>query len=265
MSWDVVALLVAAGFAAGLVNGVAGGGSLISFPALLAAGHGALVANVTSTVGIWLGYAGGVAGYRHVLGVQRDRVRRLAPTCIAGGLAGAALLLLTPSRFFATMAPYLILGACLLFTAQPRLARVLARRAAAVALEPAGADGGPPGRPARSGPALHVCVFLASVYGSYFGAGLGVILLAVLALLLEDDLQLANGLRGVLALLVNSVGVVVFAVAANVAWSAAGVLAVTSLVGGYAGARLAQRLPVPVFRTAVVLLGLAASARLLVG
>ena len=108
-------------------------------------------------------------------------------------------------------------------------------------------------------------MFLASVYGSYFGAGLGVILLAVLALLLEENLQLANGLRGVLALLINSVAVVIFAIAADVAWSDAAVLAVSSLVGGFVGAHLAQRLPVPAFRTAVVLLGLAASARLLVG
>jgi uncharacterized protein len=257
VSWHTILLLSAAGFGAGLVNGVAGGGSLVSFPALLAAGYGALVANVTSTVGIWPGYAGGVAGYRHVLGAQRDRVRRLAPTCVAGGVVGAALLLLTPSEFFETLAPYLILGACLLFVLQPRLSRVLDRRSAEVA-----ADGGVA---ARSPALLHACVFVASVYGSYFGAGLGVILLAVLALLLEADLQRANGLRGVLALLINSVGVVVFAIAADVAWAAAAVLAVTSLVGGYVGAHLAQRLPVPVFRAAVVLLGLTASVRLLVG
>jgi uncharacterized membrane protein YfcA len=116
----------------------------------------------------------------------------------------------------------------------------------------------------RSPVALHGSVFLASIYGGYFGAGLGVILLAVLALLLEDDLQQANGLRGVLALLVNSVGVVVFVIAADVAWSAAGILAVTSLAGGYSGAHLAQRLPVPVFRSAVVLLGVAAAVKLLV-
>ena len=254
MSWDTLVLLLAAGFAAGLVNGVAGGGSLISFPALIATGQTALVANVTSTVGIWPGYAGGVAGYRHVVAAQRDRVRRLAPTCVAGGLAGAALLLLTPSDFFETIAPFLILGACALFTAQPALSRALGRRSAAH--EPLAS---------RSPLVLHGSVFLASVYGSYFGAGLGVILLAVLALLLEENLQLANGLRGVLALLINSVAVVVFAIAADVAWSDAAVLAVSSLVGGYVGAHLAQRLPVPAFRTAVVVLGLAASARLLVG
>jgi hypothetical protein len=258
MSWDTLVLLLAAGFAAGLVNGVAGGGSLISFPALIATGQTALVANVTSTVGIWPGYAGGVAGYRHVVADQRDRVRRLAPTCIAGGVVGAALLLLTPSDFFQAIAPYLILGACLLFAVQPAVSRALARRSAVP--EP---DVDPV--TSHSPLLLHGCVFLASIYGSYFGAGLGVILLAVLALLLEENLQLANGLRGVLALLINSVGVVVFAVAADVVWSDAAVLAVSSLVGGYVGAHLAQRLPVPVFRTAVVLLGLAASARLLVG
>ena len=285
MSWDTVVLLAAAGFAAGLINGVAGGGSLISFPALLAAGYSALVANVTSTVGIWPGYAGGVAGYRHVVAAQRRRVRRLAPTCIAGGLTGAALLLLTPSDFFATLAPYLILAACLLFALQPWLSRVLAARAAVASGTGSGDAVGPEERSPyrgdgpeggastdqggvddepRSPVALHGSVFLASIYGGYFGAGLGVILLAVLALLLEDDLQRANGLRGVLALLVNSVGVVVFVIAADVAWSAAGILAVTSLAGGYTGAHLAQRLPVPVFRSAVVLLGVAAAVKLLV-
>jgi hypothetical protein len=255
MSWDTILLLVAAGFGAGLVNGVAGGGSLISFPALIAAGHTALVANVTSTVGIWPGYAGGAAGYRRVLASQRARALALAPTCIAGGLAGAALLLLTPSSFFQTIAPYLILAACSLFAAQPALSRALSRRAA----EHTAGD-----EPVRSPVPLHACVFAAAVYGSYFGAGLGVILLAVLALLLEEQIQRVNGLRGVLAMLINSVAVVVFAFAADVAWSAAGVLAVTSLVGGYTGAHLAQRLPVPAFRAAVILLGLAAAARLLV-
>ena len=264
MTWDTALLLAAAGFVAGVVNGVAGGGSLVSFPALLAAGHGALVANVTSTVGIWPGYAGGVAGYRHVLGDQRDRVRALGPTCVAGGLAGAALLLVTPARAFATLAPYLILAACLLFALQPHLSRVLARRASARGVDDRLRTATTTRQHRRATAGLHAIVFLAAMYGAYFGAGLGVILLAVLALLLEDDLQRANGLRGVLALVINSVGVVVFAIAADVVWSAAGILAVTSLAGGFTGAHLAQRLPVPVFRAAVILLGLAAAIRLLV-
>ena len=207
MSWDTVVLLIAAGFGAGLVNGVAGGGSLVSFPALLAAGHTALVANVTSTVGIWPGYAGGTAGYRRVLASQRARAAALAPTCVGGGLIGAALLLLTPSSFFETLAPYLILAACALFAAQPALSRrspgPVPRRESA------------PHR--RTTPRCRCTsrVFVASVYGGYFGAGLGVILLAVLALLLDEQIQRVNGLRGVLAMLINSVGVVVFAIAAD--------------------------------------------------
>src|SRR5262245_60452818 len=181
MSWDTALLLAAAGFVAGLVNGVAGGGSLVSFPALLATGHGALVANVTSTVGIWPGYAGGVAGYRRVLGDQRDRVRRLAPTCALGGLAGAALLLLPPSQVFATIAPYLILAACALFAVQPRLSRALARRTARRDTPTNGAPVTTTGPHRGSTFGLHTCVLLAAMYGAYFGAGLGVILLAVLA------------------------------------------------------------------------------------
>ncbi len=262
MSWDTVVLLIAAGFAAGVVNGVAGGGSLVSFPALLAVGHSALVANVTSTVGIWPGYAGGAAGYRRVLAAQRPRAVALAPTCIAGGLVGAALLLLTPSSFFQRLAPFLILAACGLFALQPALSRRLARTAtgpaADVAADPIADRGG------RLPVSLHVCVFGASIYGGYFGAGLGVILLAVLALLLDEQLQAINGLRGVLAMLINSVGALVFAIAADVAWSAVAILAVTSLVGGYTGAHLAQRLPVPVFRAAIIALGLVAAIRLFV-
>jgi len=246
----VVAL---AGLGAGFANGVAGGGSLISFPALIAVGHSALVANVTSTVGIWPGYVGGVAGFRDELASQRERVRALLPVSLVGGVAGALLLLATPADSFRTVAPYLILAACAMFGAQPLVARRLAAR---------------PRRRERPQtrhvptPAL-VGTLLAAVYGGYFGAGMGVILLAVLGLTLTDSLVRINGLRGSLSLLINSVAVVVFLVGGDVAWAAAGLLAGTSLVGGYAGARLSRRLPVPVLRAVVLAFGLVASLRLL--
>lgn len=257
MSADAL-LLVAAGFGAGLVNGVAGGGSLVSFPALLAVGHTAVVANVTSTVGIWTGYLGGVAGFRTQLQAQRDRVRVLAPVSLAGGAAGAVLLLVTPEDLFEGLAPLLVLLACALFAAQPLLAtRLRAKREAAGTVHQ---DRGPGG-----GSVALTGTFLASVYGGYFGAGLGVILLAVLGLALDDALPRINGVRGVLSLLVNSIAVGVFVVAAEVAWAHAGLLAGSALVGGYAGARLSQRLPVPVFRAVVIGLGLVAAVRLLLG
>jgi uncharacterized membrane protein YfcA len=226
---------------------------LISFPALLAVGYSAVVANVTSTVGIWPGYLGGAAGFRTELMSQRDRVRALAPTALAGGLSGAALLLVTPADVFSDVAPYLILAACALFAVQPYVARKMAARRRSDTI----------GR-ARTVPLPAVAgVFAAAVYGGYFGAGLGVILLAVLGLVLTDSLTRINGLRGALALLVNSIAAVTFMIAADVAWSAAGVLAVTSLVGGYTGARLSRRLPAPVLRIVVIAIGLVAAIRLL--
>jgi uncharacterized membrane protein YfcA len=245
-------LLVAAGFGAGLINGIAGGGSLVSFPVLIATGSSALVANVTSTVGIWPGYLGGVAGYREELAGQRDRIRRLAPFAAAGGIVGAVLLLTTPASAFAAAAPFLILFACALFAIQPLLAGRLKGR-------DAGRDDANLSAPLRIG------VFLAGTYGAYFGAGLGVVLLAVLGAALVDRLVRLNGLRGVLALLVNSIALVVFVVAAPVDWPAAGVMAGASLVGGYAGARIARRVPGVVLRVFVIAFGILAAGRLLIG
>jgi uncharacterized membrane protein YfcA len=248
-------LLAAAGFGAGTLNGVAGGGSLVSFPALLALGYGSIAANVTSTVGILSGYLGGVAGYRRELDGQRARVRALLPVSIGGAVLGAVILLLTPDRAFEAAVPWLILVACGLFAAQPSLARRVAARRAATC-EPAATE---------IGWGVRAGVFGAAVYGAYFGAGLGVILLAVLAIGLEDQLIRLNGLRGVLALLVNLVAVVLFAVAAPVAWGAAGLLAVSALGGGWVGARGARRLPPRVLRALVITFGLVAAGRLLVG
>jgi uncharacterized membrane protein YfcA len=245
-------LIAGAGLAAGFVNGVAGGGSLVSFPALIATGQSALVANVTSTVGIWTGYVGGVAGFRSELANQRDRVRALAPAALAGGLVGSLLVVVTPEGAFDVLAPFLILAACALFAAQPRLtARMKARTRSA-------APSGPVPAGALAG------TFAAGVYGGYFGGGLGVVLLTVLGLALDDELNRINGLRGVLALLVNSLAVVVFAVSADVVWRAAGILSVTALGGGYLGARLSRRMPVPVLRATVITFGVAAAVALLV-
>jgi len=250
------ALLIAvAGLGAGLVNGMAGGGSLVSYPALLASGHSALVANVTNTVGILPGYIGGAIGFRNELAGQRARLRQFAPAALIGGLVGAALLLTTPDEVFDWIAPVLIIGACLLFAAQPLLSkRLVRRRAATVAAGPG--DG-------TVSPLVLGAVFLASVYGGYFGAGLGVIYLAVLGAVLPDPLPRVNSLRGILSLIVNVLAVALFGIAADVDWKAAGILAATSLVGGYFGARTALRLPVPVLRGVVLLFGAIAVWRLL--
>lgn len=243
------AFLALAGLGAGLVNGAAGGGTLLSFPALLAVGYPALTANVTSTVGIWTGYLGGAAGFRNEVLGQRERVRALAPTVVAGSLGGGILLLTTPSHDFRALAPYLLLLASFLFAVQPW---VRSRLASA-------------GHTSTHRALLHVGTFLASVYGAYFGAGLGVVLLAVLATALPDPLVRVNGLRSVLSLTVNTVAVIVFVAHAHVAWGAAGLMTGAALVGGYIGSRLARAAPAGLLRAVVIALGLATAITLLAG
>ena len=165
------AFLCVAGLAAGFVNGVAGGGTLVSFPVLLALGLPAVRANVTSTIGIWPGYLGGVAGFRREISDQLDRLRELAPVAAVGGVVGAVLLLVTPSHAFSRAAPYLVLVACALFAVQPILAKHLAAR-----------DGRQRRLFGQAG------TFVACVYGAYFGAGLGVLLLAILGIAIPDRL-----------------------------------------------------------------------------
>jgi uncharacterized protein len=245
-----VLFLVLGGVGAGFFNGVAGGGSLISFPLLLALGYPALTANVTNTVGIWPGYAGGAAGFRKEISGQRDRLVRLTPVAVVGGVAGAILLLTTSSAVFRSLAPWLVLGASILFAAQPLLKRALG-----------GADHTPP----RTRPVLLTAgTFLASVYGGYFGAGLGVMLLAILGLALPDSIVRTSGLRTALSILVNGIAAVVFLIHGGLAWDAVGLLAAGSLVGGWVGARVALSIPATALRIVVVATGLATVIKLLV-
>ena len=244
------ALLAAAGLAAGAVNAVAGGGSLISFPALLAAGYPSVTANVTNTVALFPGYAGSVVGGRTELEDQRGRIRSVAGTGIVGAVLGAVLLLTTSGDVFRRVVPYLILLACVLLVLQPRLATAVRARQ-----EP-GARGG--------GILLQAGVLLASIYGAYFGAGLGVLLLGVLGILLHDRLQRINALKNVLSLVINTVALVAFGIFGPVAWDAVVVIALASLLGGYGGARVARRIPATALRVTVVLYGVTVAVVLLV-
>ena len=242
-------LIGVAGLLAGAVNAVAGGGTLLTFPALLASGLGPVTANITSSVGLLAGYAGGSVAYRRELAAQRERARSLVVVSVLGGIAGAVLLLLTPPAAFRAVVPYLVLLSCALLAAQPWLARALGER--------------PHGSPdlhwgVRAG------VGVSAVYGSYFGAGLGVLLLAVLGILVADDLQRLNALKGVLSFVVNVVGVLVFLASGQVAWLAAAILAVTSYAGATVGVGVARRLSPTVMRAAVVTLGTAVGIALLV-
>ncbi|WP_018638158.1 sulfite exporter TauE/SafE family protein [Parafrankia elaeagni] len=268
------ALVAGGGLLAGAVNAIAGGGTLIAFPALLATGMPALTANITSSVGLLTGYAGGAFGYRRELRGQAHRLRALAPPALFGGLVGAIVLLLTPSDGFKRAVPFLVLAACLLLAVQSRLAAVVARRrAATVASAPSTASvtasrSATAVTPAVAGNDItwptRIGVFVAGVYGSYFGAGLGVLLLGVLGILLVDELQRTNALKTLLSFGVNAVGVLIFLVAAQVSWAFAGILVVTSACGGVLGARAARLLPATVLRTAVVILGVVVAVVLLV-
>lgn len=248
MNGPDAALLAGAGFLAGSVNAVAGGGSLISFPALLGAGYPALTANVTNTVAVWPGYVGGTVGVRADLEGQRRRLVALAATSILGALTGAVVLLLVPAHAFTAIVPWLLLGAAALLAAQPLVARVVR---------------GLPGSAGEHRAALlHVAGFGAAGYGAFFGAGVSVIMLAVLGVFLHETIHRINALRSALVLLINSVALVVFALFGPVAWSAVAVMAVASLAGGWSGASVARRLDPKVLRATVVVFAVMIAVKL---
>lgn len=243
-------LVAVAGLAAGVVNGVAGGGTMVSFPSLLALGYPALTANMTSTVGIWPGYVGGIAGFREEIGDQRRTVVALAPAAVVGAACGAVLLLTTSQALFAHLAPWLVLGATVLFAVQPIVSRGLAH-----------VSGHHPTRRVL----MQGGTFVTSVYGGYFGAGMGVLLLAVLGIALPDTLVRSSGLRAALSVVVNAVAALVFIARGTLVWDVVGLLAAGSLVGGWVGSTVARRLPAPALRAVVVVIGAATAAKLLAG
>jgi uncharacterized membrane protein YfcA len=235
-----IVLLVLAAISAGLVNAVAGGGTLISFPALVAVGLPAITANVTNTVALCPGYLGGALAQRAALRERAGLVRQLVPAAIVGGLAGGILLLITSESVFQRLIPYLIFGASALLALQNRINRYVTGRH--------GGRGVPT-------PIVIGTVLVASVYGGYFGAGLGIILLAALGILLDDDLRVVNALKQVLALVVNTTAAIFFAVSGRVAWWAAAIMAIGALVGGNLGGRLVGRLSPDLLRIVVVVIG----------
>ena len=240
--WALVFLLVA-GLLAGAINAVAGGGSLLVFPALLAVGFPPLTANVTNSVAQWPGYVGLVAGARKDLPGQGRRILLTSIVASVGSLIGSVLLLVLPGQVFDAIVPVLVILASLTMAVGPWIKRRLG--------EPAGGEG----RDRTT--ALLVSVFLAAIYGGYFGGALGVILISVLSLFAQDPLRRLNALKGVLSLVVATVTVIVFAIGAPVDWPAVLLLAPTTLIGGIIGAQVARRMPENVLRWAVVLLGLA--------
>ncbi len=241
------ALVVLAGLAAGTINTVVGSGSLITFPTLVAVGLPPLTANVTNTVGLVPGAVTGVYGYRRELAGLGPVLRRLLPATLAGAVLGAALLLVFPATVFEAVVPWLVATAVLLVLGQPWLVRRAGLHAPR----------------AHDAPWLWVAVGLTGVYGAYFGAAQGVLLIGVLGVGLALHLQQVNAVKNVLAGSANLVAGLIFMLAAPVDWVAALLVAVGAAAGGLLGARIARRLPAPVLRGVVVAVGIAALALLL--
>jgi uncharacterized membrane protein YfcA len=246
----VVVLL--AGMAAGTINAVVGSGTLITFPTLLAFGVPPVTANVSNTIGLVPGVASGVVGYRRELRGQRARSIRLGSASVAGGIVGAILLLWLPADAFSAIVPALILVGLLLVVLQPRISAWTAARH-----EGAHGDFGPWW--------VWPAVLGTGVYGGYFGAAQGVILMGVLGIGIADGLQRLNGLKNVLAGLVNGVAGVIFVVVADVDWTVVALIAAGSIVGGQLGATVGRRLSPGVLRVVIVVVGLVALASFLLG
>jgi uncharacterized membrane protein YfcA len=246
---EVIAIL-AAGLAAGTLNTVVGSGSLITFPTLLAFGYPAVVANVSNTIGLVPGALSGAIGYRRELTGQGGRAIRLGVAAIAGGLTGGLLLLSLPAAAFERIVPILILAAVVLIALQPRLSRAMGDRRA---------EGEEHTLP------LVVAIFLTGIYGGYFGAGQGVVMMALLATFLPDGLQRLNGLKNVLAVLINGVAAVLFIAVAPVAWPPAILLAIGAIAGGQVGALVGRRLPARALRLTIIVVGTFVGLRLLIG
>ncbi len=243
-------LLGAAGFVAGVINAIAGGGSLVTFPALMGAGLPATIANATNTVAVWPGTMSSVYAYRKLISDERHRATVLAVPSLVGGLAGSWLLLHTSEGAFRAVVPWLILFACALLAAQGPVARFVAGRTGSTS--------------ARVPVALIVAQLLISVYGGYFGAGIGILMLAGMAIFIPHGLQQANALKVLFSCLINGIAAVYFIAMGAVQFHEASVMMVCSIAGGWLGAHLAQRLPATWMRIAVLAFGVTVAAKMLV-
>jgi uncharacterized protein len=250
MIWQSLIVFVAA-FIAGMINSVAGGGTLVSFPALVWIGRDAIMANATSAVALWPGSLGGLIGYRRELGDSRRWMLWFTAPSIVGGIIGAVLLLRTPSPTFKAIVPYLILFATILFAVQERITRALRD------------DSKEPGRAWWAGAILFQ--FLVAVYGGYFGAGIGILMLAALGLLGLSDIHQMNGLKNFFALCINGVAAAYFIFSGAVNWPDVLVMSAGAIAGGYGGAGLARRLGRVFVRRAVIVIGFAMAISLLFG
>jgi uncharacterized membrane protein YfcA len=240
--------IFAAGIVAGTMNVIVGSGTLVTFPTLIGFGYDPVVANVSNTVGLVPGSVAGAIGYRAELSGQRSRTIRMAFASAFGGLTGAILLLVLPASAFKAIVPVFIGIALVLVVVQPRVSRwVAARRDEA---------------PEHAGPLGLAAIYLTGIYGGYFGAAQGIIIMAVLGVALHETLQRMNAVKNILAGLTNLVAALVFVAVADIAWGPALLIALGATVGGVVGARVGRRLPPWGLRLVIVSVGVFAIVRL---
>lgn len=268
MSHDLLQAIIifAAGLAAGTINTVVGSGTLITFPTLLALGYPPVLANVSNNVGLVPGVASGVHGYRAELAGQRQRIIRLGSASLCGGLVGAILLLVLPAGAFKAIVPVLIGIALVMVVFQPRLAKWVAARQrtrSAPLAPPTGLPAGDSAPLQVGGPTLWVLVFASGVYGGYFGAAQGVLLIGLMGVAFTDSMQRINAVKNVFAGLVNGIAAVVFIIATHIDWGAAGLIACGAILGGQLGARIGRKLPPWGLRMLIICVGVAALVKLL--
>ena len=241
-------VILAAAFAAGAINSIAGGGTLLSFPALLWIGRNPIMANATNSLALWPGSLSAMVGFRRELAGVRRWLLLLTIPSLLGGICGAVLLLRTSTKTFTHLVPFLILGATLLLAAQELITRRLAH--------------------VHKGRGWVIFAFIfqffVGLYGGYFGAGMGILMLAALGLIGLTDLHEMNGLKNLLAICINGVAAAYFVMSGAVLWLDAGIMAAAAIAGGYAGARAARRLGRKFVRGAVVVIGLTMTVALFV-
>ena len=247
---SVAALAIfAAALGAGAINAVVGSGSLITFPTLLAFGFAPVIANVSNNIGVVPGNISACIGYRNELSGQRDRLWRLGIASLAGAVTGAIALLALPAGVFKLVVPALIIGGCVLVIVQPKLSKWVAGRAKE--------------RQERIGPVLLAAVYLTGVYGGYFGAAQGVLLVGLLGVFLTDELQRINAGKNVLVTIVNGTAAVIFVIFAHVAWLAVALIATGTAIGGLIGAKIGRKLPPIALRIVIVIIGVVSAVKLI--